>query len=328
MNNKKILGIAAVAVAAVWIFCISFLVSSNHMRKQRAAESTQPSAASPFYSSTAVPSGTTAGAVTEPKFTMDGNQLSTNVTVGDPEWYVEESKSKQASEAVSIAEQIKSSSKQAAKDAVPSGKSEIIKAYVNAVNKLKSTSSFSLTKDDRLTVEIDSISGGSSVQNIASSMIKNNTKNEPVSYSFSNGIDPSSGKSPDAVIAPLSQKAQLSTKDVTNASATQSSGGGYKLLLTLGEATQTLSSPAAGYSTSMEVINIDSLGLPSSAKISELNITYNNSTIEAEIDKYGRITSMTHTLIVSKADGQGKMLMVPITVELHGSCVSSYSISY
>ena len=78
----------------------------------------------------------------------------------------------------------------------------------------------------------------------------------------------------------------------------------------------------------MEVINVDSLGLPSSAKISELNITYNNSTIEAEIDKDGRITSMTHTLIVSKADGQGKMLMVPITVELHGSCVSSYSISY
>lgn len=327
MNSKKILGLAALAVAAVWIFCISFIVSSNHMKKQKASSGTLPPSLS-AYSSTTAPPSATSGTPSGQKFTMDGNQMSTNVTAETPAWVIEESKSKQASEAASVAAQIKSSSKKAARDAVPSGKKEIISAYLDAVNKLKDTSSFFLTKDDKLSVEIDSISGGSSVQNIASSMIKNNTKNEPVSYNFSNGVDPSSGKSPNAVIAPLSQKAQLSANDVTNATASQNSGGGYSLKLTLGEATQTLSSPAAGYSTSMEVINVDSLGLPSSASISELNITYNNSVIEAEIDKDGRITSMTHTLVVSKANGNGKMLLVPITVELHGSFVSNYKISY
>lgn len=328
MNTKKILGIAALAVAAVWIFCISFLVSSNQIRKKRTAESPVSSATLPVYASTTAPQSATTSAGSVSKITMDGNQMSTNVTAETPAWVIEESKSKQASEAASVAEEIKSSSKKAAKEAVPSGKKEIVAAYVEALNKLKETQTFSLVKDDKLSVEIDSISGGSSVQNIASSMIKNNTQSSPVSYNFSNGVDSSSGKAPNAVIAPLSQKAQLSASDVTSATATQSSSGGYTLTLTLGEATQTLSSPAKGYSTSMEVINVDSLGLPSSASISELNITYNNSTIEAEIDRDGRITSMTHELIVSKANGNGKMLLVPITVELHGSFLSSYKISY
>ena len=335
MNSKKILGIAAVVVAAVWIFCISFLVSSNNMRKQKANEQTQSSATLPVYSSTTAPATATTSGSTLPKFTMDGNQMSTNVTVETPAWVIEESRSKQASEAASIAEQLKNSSKQAAKEtkqteksSVPSGKGEIVRAYVDAVNRLKETPSFSLTKTDKLSVEIDKISGGSSVQSIASSMIDNNTKSEPEIYNFSDGVDPSSGKSPDAVIAPISQRAQLSESNVTSASAVQSSAGGYKLSITLGQSTQTLSTPAAGYSTAMEVIDIDSLGLPSSANINELNITYDNSTIEAEIDSSGRITSMTHTLVVSKADGSGKMLLVPITVELHGNCVSNYRISY
>ena len=107
MNNKKILGIAAVAVAAVWIFCISFLVSSNNMRKQKANEQTQSSATLPVYSSTTAPATATTNGSTLQKFTMDGNQMSTNVTVETPAWVIEESRSKQASEAASIAEQLK-----------------------------------------------------------------------------------------------------------------------------------------------------------------------------------------------------------------------------
>ena len=78
----------------------------------------------------------------------------------------------------------------------------------------------------------------------------------------------------------------------------------------------------------MEVINVDSLGLTSSMKITSLDIYYNNSVIEASIDKEGRITSMKHELIVSHAEGEGKYLLMPVSVQLHGDCVSSYSISY
>ena len=324
MEKKKMIQIGALAVAAIWVFCISFLIASNQVKKQRNQnQSLSLSSLSPVSSSVLQ----SESAATQPKYTMNGNQVSTNVSVSDPAWVVEESKSKQASEAVSVAEEIRNSSKAAEKDSVPKSKSEVISAYTEAVNKLKNTSSFTLVKQNILTVEIDDISGGSSVQNIASSMIKNNSNTDPVTYNFSNGSDPTSGKSATAVIAPLGSNAALSESIVTSAEAVANSGGGYKLVIKLGKAVQTLSSPAEGYSTSMEVIDTSTLGLPSSAKITTLNITYDNSTIEADIDKSGRITSMTHTLVVSEADGEGKML-VPITVSLHGNYVSEYKITY
>lgn len=324
MTKKKLIQYGALAVAAVWVFCISFLIASGKVRKQRKEAATLPSTSFSASSSAAL---TSENAATQTKVSMNGNQVSTNVSVSDPAWVVEESKSKQASEAASVAEQIRDSSKAAAKDSVPSGKNEVIAAYTQAVNKLKSTATFTLVKQDILTVDIDSISGGSSVQNIASSLIKNNTNTDPVTYNFSGGSDPSTGKSPTAVIAPLGSDASLGSNIVTSAQATANSSGGYKLTIKLGKAVQTLTSPAEGYSTSMEVINTESLGLPSAASITTLNITYDNSTIEAEIDKDGRITSMKHTLVVSEANGEGKML-VPITVELHGNYVSDYKISY
>ncbi len=324
MEKKKMIQIGALAVAAIWVFCISFLIASSQVKKQRNENSSLPLSSLSPVSSSATPSKSTA---TQPKYTMNGNQVSTNVSVSDPAWVIEESKSKQASEAASVAQEIRNSSKAAEKDSIPKSKGEVIAAYNEAVNKLKNTSSFTLVKQDILTVDIDDISGGSSVQNIASSMIKNNTNTDPVTYNFSNGSDPSSGKSPNAVIAPLGSNASLGADIVTSADATESSDGGYKMVIKLGKAVQTLSSPADGYSNSMEVINTDSLGLPSSAKITTLNITYDNSTIEADVDKSGRITSMTHTLVVSEANGEGKML-VPITVSLHGSYVSNYKITY
>lgn len=325
MNKKDMLRIGALAVAAIWVFCISFIIASGQVRKQRkeAQMSLGTLHSSSFSSSAPQSESTTSG----PKITMGGNQLSTNVTVETPGWVIEESKSKQASEAASVAENIRESSKAAAKDSVPNGKEAVIKAYAEAVNKLKNTASFTLVKQDILSVEIDDISGGSSVQNIASSMIKNNTNTDPVTYNFSNGSDPSTGKSPNAVIAPLGSNATLPSGIVTSAEALANSSGGYSLTIKLGKAVQTMTSSAEGYATSMEVINTDSLGLPSSASISSLNITYDNSSIEAEIDKDGRITSMVHTLVVSEADGEGRML-VPITVKLHGNYVSNYKISY
>lgn len=324
MNKTKFLQLGALAVAAIWVSCISFLLASGKLKKQ---ETTSPQQSISITETTAE-SSTSESTATQPKITMDGNQVATNVSVSTPQWVIDESNSKQASEAASVAQSQRESSKEAAKDSVPKTKQEVIAAYVEAVNKLKNTSAFTMVKSDLLSVEIDDITGGSTIQNMASSMIESNTKTEPVTYVFSGGMDASTGKSPTAAIAPLGENAALDRSVVTDASAKQNSSGGYSLTIRLGEAVQTLDSPAEGYSTSMEVINVDSLGLPSSATITSLNITYNNSVIEAQTDKNGRITSMKHTLIVSQADGEGKMMMVPITVSLHGSYVSTYTINY
>ncbi len=334
MTNKKLLQIAGLVVAAVWVFCISLFIAFRRVDRppaQTAAFGTTPAfSSSPSFSSASsapsIPTTESSGNAT--RYTIDGNQVSASVSVGDPDWYIAESQSKKASEAASIAAQLRDSSIAKAEKDVPDSKGEIISAYVNAVNKLKKTNNFTLRKEETLNVEIDEITGGSAVENIASSLISNNTKTAPETYSFSNGLDSASGKTPDAVIAPLNCPASLSKSNVTSAKATSTGGGAYTLKMVLGEAVQTLYGPAEGYATSMEVINVDSLGLTSSMKITSLDIYYNNSVIEASIDKEGRITSMKHELIVSRAEGEGKYLVMPVSVQLHGDCVSSYSISY
>ncbi len=328
MTNKKLLQAAGIAVAAIWVFCISLFVALK--RVDRTPETTAAFGTTPAATVSSQPSqtaATTKSGSNEPKYTIGGNRLSTNVSVGDPDWYIAESQSKKASEAASVAAQVRDSSIAKAEKKVPSSKKDVIDAYVKAVNKLKNTKNFSLSKEDTLNVQIDDITGGQLVENLADSLIKNNTKTAPETYTFSNGIDSASGKSPNAVIAPLNASASLKKSAVTSAKATSTGGGAYTLKIVLGEEVQTLNLPAEGYATTMEVINVDSLGLPSNAKISTLDVTYNNSVIEASIDKEGRITSMKHELNVTHASGQGRYIL-PVTVTLHGDYTSSYSVSY
>lgn len=328
MTQKKLIRIAALVIAAVWVFCISFFIVSNRLKKERENQTlpaTIPAASSSQQQSSATQPQNSS---TSPKVTIDGNRLSTNVTVDEPEWVKAENESKKASEAASIAADIRDSSKESAEKNVPSGKNKIVSAYCEAVNKLKETSSFTLVKEDKLNVEIDNITGGTVAKKAADTLINANTKSSPVTYSFSGGMDASSGKSPTAVIAPLGSEVSLSPSDVTSAAAVGDGKGGYTLKLLLGKGVQTLSSPAKGYSTSMEVINVDSLGLSSNMSVSELNITYDNSSIEANIDKDGRLTSMTHKLVVTSATGKGKMMLVSIDVNLHGDYTSVYSVTY
>lgn len=328
MTNKKLLQAAGIAVATIWVFCISLFVALK--RVDRTPETTAAFGTTPAATVSSQPSQATAtqGGSSEPKYTIGGNRLSTNVSVGDPDWYIAESQSKKASEAASIAAQVRDSSIAKAEKKVPGSKKDVIDAYVKAVNKLKNTKNFSLSKEDTLNIQIDDITGGQAVENLASSLISNNAKTAPETYAFSNGIDAASGKSPNAVIAPLNTSASLKKSAVTSAKATSTGGGAYTLKIVLGEEVQTLNLPAEGYATTMEVINVDSLGLPSNAKISTLDITYDNSVIEASIDKEGRITSMKHELNVTRASGQGKYFLLPVTVSLHGDYTSSYSISY
>lgn len=78
----------------------------------------------------------------------------------------------------------------------------------------------------------------------------------------------------------------------------------------------------------MEVISLEALGLPSSAKLDEVSIEYNNSYIEAAINKDGKLTSMKHYMQVPSASGSGKYLIIPVSMKAHGDFTSEYKISY
>ncbi|MGN1418921.1 MAG: hypothetical protein ACI4W6_06310 [Acutalibacteraceae bacterium] len=316
---KKYIQIAAIAVAAVWVFCIVFVISMKKVQNDSAASLTDvPTASSAsietFESSTFVQTtAPTTETTTMPFVSIDGNNVTTTVSASTPQWKLDE-------EANSTT---KSEEKEAS---IPTEKKDVIDAYISAVNKLKNTENFTLIKTDKLSVTIDDATGGSVVRNTAQKVIDQNSDDTPKNYVFSGGKT-SDGILPNDVIAPLGKSASLSATDVVSATSKAGSDGSYTVTINLGNQKQTLTSAAPAYSTSMEVFDLDSLGL-ASMNISEMNINYGNSSITAKIDKNGRITSMTHYIEVTKGTGTGRIALVSASVTMHGNCKSTYKITY
>ena len=311
MKNKKLFQIIIISVIAVWVFCISLMAGISRVNKQK-KENSLPALSSEQATSQTQNAPSTTESV--PDITIDGNQVGSS----DAQSSFDNSKPSVLGNAP-VSASVPSS-------AIPLTKTEIINAYINAVNKLKSTPNFTLVKTEILKVSVDEMSP-SSVQSIVSKIIDSNTDSEPATYVFQNGIDTGTGMSPTQVIAPLGRNAALSESIVTNANASPNSDGGYTVYISLGREIQTLSTPAPNYSTSMEVINPDDLGLPSAAKIDSYSVTYDNSKIEAVIDKDGRITSMNHYITVVNSQGNGS-LVVPVSLSGHGDCTDTYQITY
>ena len=304
--NKKHVQIIVITVVAVWIFCASLMIGLSKAKKQNNEITTTASQSAQITSQLQTVPPTSEAA---PDVTIDGNLVVTSVS----------SSASDESTSESVFNNITEST-------IPSDKQEIVKAYLTAVNKLKTTPNFRLVKTEDLHIIVDEMNP-SSVKSIVSKIIDNNTDSEPVSYTFINGIDTVTGMSPGYVIAPLGKTAALSTDIVTNASSTKNADGSYTLYISLGQEVQTLSVPAPNYSTSMEVIEIEDLGLPSSARVDEASITYDNSRIEATVDSDGRITSMKHYLEVPHSEGNGS-LVVPVVLAMHGYCTNTYQITY
>lgn len=328
MNNKKLIQMLIIIVAAVWVFCIVLLISFKAVTGKTQPETTTEITLGTTLAETTVPE-TTVPTATVPSITIDGNNVTTAADVDKPQWLIDEEESKKTSEEASkkAAEESKKA-KETTKSNVPEGKKEIINAYIKAVNELKNTKNFTMTKTEKLTVEIDEITGGDRVKSIADQMVKSNARDGSTTYNFANGMDSSTGKSPTQVISPIDTDASLSSDYVSKATATAGSNGSYTVKIELTQQTQTLDTPAPGYATSMEVIDLETLGLPSMLDVTELEIIYDNSYIEAVIDQNGRITSMYQYLEVSESTGKGKLTLVSASIKMHGNYTANYKVSY
>lgn len=327
MNYKKLTQIAVIIVLAVWIFSISLAVGIVRIRNQEKETTTLPvitTMVTTFSPATTNASGSQAQ--TQPLLTIDGNNQGTTVpTVGDPDWLVAEKESLKASEQASVQAEYEMK--------VPKTKSDIITAYVNAANKLKSTKNFKVVKTNSLNMTIDELTGGQTIKSMADTLVKQNSPNGSVTYTFKDGLaqetgEEQAGKSPNQVIAPIGKAVAINESFVKEATAKSDSKGGYTLRLTFVSQTQTLDAEASGYANSMEVINIEALGLPSGTKLESLSIVYDNSYIEAAVDKDGKITSMKHYMQVTSASGNGKYLVIPVQMKSHGDFLSEYTITY
>lgn len=331
MDQKKFTQYALILVAAVWVFCGTFMVSAKVIKDKNAATSTLQTQITTAPNLTIAPATTTRPSTTAPtttaptgQFTMGGNNLATTVTVGDPQWLIDQQASEEAA-------------KNTTKSNVPTGKKNIIDAYVNGINKLKDEKNVSVSKASTLDFSIQSITinGKNDMSDTVISYVQNFlNSNKPVdiTYNFVNGLDTPTGQTPLSAIAPLGQYAKLSADAVKSATAEKTVGGGYKIVIMLVDELQTHDVPAPNHSTTVEVIDTASL-MPSGAKLNYLNILYSGTVLEATFDKDERLVSVRHKLPVSKADGEGEM-SIPLlgknsaTMEMNGEYNCTYNIKY
>ncbi len=324
MNQKKIIQLAVITVVGVWVFCMSTLISVTMGRRMLDAQTTAPVVTLPTVPSTTAPTTTAAPSTT--RLPVGGNIVMADVSVEDPEWYVEEQESIKVSQVIEQVNKNNTTKKPTKpKSNVPSGKSAIINTYVNAINKLKASTDFSLYKDDKLNLTIDKMPAEAIAKSMAESLMQQVQK-KPITYNFVGGIDSETGKNPNEAIAPLNVSAAVEESAVTSAVAAATGDGGYKITLLMAPELQTYTTPAKNHSTMVEVVDIAPY-IPRGLTVKTLDMSYTDTKIEATFDKDGRITSMLHYLKVEKAVANVNFIM-DVEVIVHGDFVSNYTFSY
>ncbi len=317
MTQKKFLQLAGIAVAVVWVFCITFTVAytiRNKSGKDLPVNRQTPITTGAIIITTGPsttlhpPSTTIADIFTAPPTSATSSAVSTTggLTTNAP-----------------TTEQPTTE-----KSKVPKEKADIINAYINGVNQLKNTQDFSMQKNDTLNVRITDVqmTGGNTLKNAVMEFANGLTSPPPPeSYTFIGGYDAATGETPNSTIAPLNKAAQVNYDAVTDASATATADGGYTVSLTLQPETQTMHAAAPNLSTMVEVIDPSTL-LPDGATMTELSINYQPTTVKATFDSQDRIISIEHKLI-SQGSGSGKMI-ISVKMAMEGTYTSNYTITY
>lgn len=324
MNQKKIIQLAVIAVVGVWIFCMSTFLSVTVGKRIIASQTTAPSVTVPTEPSTTAPPTTTAPSTT--RLPVGGNIVVADVSVEDPEWYVQEQESIKISQVIDEVNRTNTTEKTTKpKSNTPSGKKAIIKAYVDGINKLKASTDFSLYKDDKLNLVIDKMPAESIAKSMSESLLEQVQK-KPITYNFVGGVDAETGKTPNAAIAPLNVSAAVEESAVTSAVAAETSDGGYKITLLMAPELQTYTTPAKNHATMVEVVDIAPY-IPKGLTVKTLDMSYTDTKIEAVFDKDGRILSMVHYLKVEKAVANINFI-IDVEVIVHGDFISNYTFSY
>lgn len=312
---NRLIKICAISIAVVWIFCIGLVIGSfgvrNKMKKELLQSNTQPISQQTLPPETQPTTNGTSQIVID----MVTNQSTTAppTTLGDVTLSTDASSG--AGNISTFAEKTTADAETPA-DKLPSGDAEIAKALVDAINATKATQNFSAKKTEKLDVTVDEASGGT--QSVVDSLVKKQLDKPDTSCTFVDGVDTAgSGKTPTALIAPLNKMASLDESAIQSAKVTAGTNGAYSVEVVLKPEQQTLNQGAKNHDGIFETIDISTLGIPSNATINELYINYSGATVKAQINKSGRLDSITYVLPVTEGGGSGKMI-IPVTIKMHG----------
>lgn len=322
MNQKKMFQIIIIAVVALWAFCASLMISVTVAKRADRNKVDNPlpdnvvtTTTEPHSEATTEPSTSNKADNDSEKITLDNSVITTVGQVEDPDWKVSQDASKQQDEL---------------NKNVPVGKDNIIKAYVNGINKLKDKKDFTLETSGSLNIEFDQLTGGAAAEKIAGNAIAEKAPKN-ITYHFVNGVDEATGETPITAAPPMGAYAKLSSDAVRQATATGTGDGGYTIVITLKDETQTLTEKAKNHSTAIESIELEGY-MPAGMKIEELSLTYSAATVEAVFDKENRLISLKYSLPIATAQGKGIYDTIvgdlEINFKLHGEQARAFTVTY
>lgn len=310
MEFKKLVRILSVAAIAVWLFCLSFLVSYQVAEKQsQKYTTTLPDIV------TNTPITSSNNNITTQPSALSSTAPSVNVDATTP------SQGTQQSDATSAPT---TQSTPAVK--VPSTTAEIVNAYVNGINTLKSTQNFTCLRASQLNVTIDEISGGSVVENVANQVIADNQV-APTTYTFVGGTDTATGATPNSILPPINKQCVINESFVNSATCSPTADGGYTMTIYLNDEAHIYPNEAANLSNIVEVVDTSSL-IPSQAKVNYMEIYYSGVYVTANFDSSGRMIYTKNYMQVNQMRGSGSMLGFTMTVVGHGDFYGEYTITY
>lgn len=330
MNSKKLFQIITILTAGIAIALTGTLIATKLSKaRETTTQITFPSTGTSQTSvSTTLPTSTTAPRETVP---IGGNSVITTVTETKPQWKIEEEASISASIAQSKAKTTTKKSQQKTTKAyngiVPQTRAAIIEAYLKGVKNLKNTKNFSLTRQSKLKMNIEDITGGYLVQQVAQTLAKYENNSLTEAFDFRLGVDSSTGFTPNDVIPPYEDTAKLKDSAVHSTSAKELSDGGYTITIKLKGETQSFDHEPENHKAITETSNnIEEMFRTVEIESYELN--YSGTTITALFDKNNRITYIEHYIPITDATVKGTMSYVPLTVSFSCEDIVQYDISY
>ena len=307
MDLKKLVKILSVVAIGIWLFCLSFLVTQQVVRRKIDANPTTM----PIVTNTPINGDYNA---TQPDQQLQTPGIDYNIpTLSQPAGVDVPQTQAPGNPAQTTAK-------------VPSTKAEIIAAYVNGINTLKATPNFTCLRTSKLNVSIDKISGGSVVEKAANMVIEQN-QIPPTTYTFVGGVDAASGATPMSILPPPNKQSIIHENFVRNATASPTADGGYTLRIDLNDEAHIYPGQADNLMNIVEIVDTSAL-IPAQATTHYMEIYYSGVYVIANFDAQGRMTYTKNYMEVQQMRGSGSMMGFTMTVEGHGDFYGEYAITY
>lgn len=210
-------------------------------------------------------------------------------------------------------------------------KDEIVTRTANAVNALKQTQNFTAVRKLNVVVKVVDCSVPSAVDAINEIITKATSSAVPEeTLVFSGGVATNSkGEQVAAAthVPPADNNFTLTGAGVSSARAEKQGDNTVYYINLISESTTAENSVPVHNSGALGYLNVTDLNLPSAVNITRANMNYPGSTIQATVDKDGRLIHLKNYLPMT-GDGEAKVMGLGGSAQFEGYLDEEWSITY